>query len=178
MPSGLSLPELKSAPVPPSLVASPFLTSPAFTCTSEAPHIITEQDNLWLQDTVPVPMRTSSPGQSGSLKHSNSRRHVHFLRSSPAAPSSPPIVISSSSREPRRCVSSQSLNAYPLNHPSNFHFTPNHRRALSLHPPPSSSSSTSSARGRHIRMRSDSDLAFVAKTSGETCETAAVSSFC
>ena len=176
MPFGLSLPELKSAPVPPSLVASPFLTSPVFNCPSEAPHIITEQDNLWLQDTVPVPMRTSSPSQNGSLKHGSSLRHVHSLRSRPAAaPSSPPIVISSS-REPRRCASSQSLSAYPLNHPSNFHLTPNHRRALSLHPP--SSSSSSSARGRHIRMRSDCDLDFAAKTSGETCETAAVSSFC
>jgi len=122
MPSGLSLPELKSAPVPPSLVASPFLTSPAFTCTSEAPHIITEQDNLWLQDTVPVPMRTSSPGQSGSLKHSNSRRHVHFLRSSPAAPSSPPhrdqLIIS---RTQAVCIQSESQRLSPQS-PQQFPF--------------------------------------------------------
>lgn len=164
--TGLSLPQTKSAPVPPSLIASPFLTLPVFNCAGAAPHVVTEQDNLWLQDTVPVSVRPSSSGQSGSLKHSDSRKHVQFPQSCPAAPSSPPIVISSL-RESRRHGSTQSLDSYPLNHPSHFHLFPNHPRTLPPHPS-SSSSSFSFSRGRHSRMCSDSDIAFVAKKEWRT----------
>ncbi|KAJ3572496.1 hypothetical protein NP233_g3054 [Leucocoprinus birnbaumii] len=161
--TGLSLSDIKPAPIPPSLIASPYLTSPIFNREGALPRVPSEQDELWLQDTVPI---SPSPGASGSLgKHDDGKRHIQFVETRPPPPLSPPIVVSPP-REPRRRASTMSLNNYPPNHPSNFHLSPYHARTLPLPHPhtPSSPGCARPPRGLHSRMRSDSDLAFAART--------------
>lgn len=85
---------LDIVPIPPSLLASPYLYSPVFThsppCT--LPRLPTEQDELWLQDTVPLPVSSSPSESSGSLRNSQPPKPPRQRYHRPV-PQSPPIVI-------------------------------------------------------------------------------------
>jgi hypothetical protein len=85
---------LTTVPIPPSLRASPFLSSPAFTHAPPCPvpRPLTEQDELWLQDTIPLPVSPAPSESSGSLLNAHPPKPPPQLYPR-AVPQSPPIVI-------------------------------------------------------------------------------------
>jgi len=109
-------PQRLDGPIPPSLLQSHYLNSPEsiFQRSVSASHIPSEEDEQWLQDTVPLaldpqdkemkrgrlPTQSAVPSQSPSGETSEDSRHSRFSRlqdtstrsSSHCAPPSPPLV--------------------------------------------------------------------------------------
>jgi hypothetical protein len=99
-------------PVPPSLKQSPYLNAPIFNCDIPSPRLPSEEDERWLQDTVPV----ASEGRDSANVNFDRRRGSIVLPSrrscqsgvayptsssmpvSPATDSAPPSPSSASSR--------------------------------------------------------------------------------
>lgn len=130
---------LDAVPIPPSLLASPFLSSPAFTRPTPVSHLPTERDELWLQDTVPLPVSPSPSESSGSLLNSQPPRPSPQLCRRPI-PQSPPIVINRSLHTHVRG------HTYPESHLSNFsHYRNSYGRSGSSSEPQSPLSSSSSS---------------------------------
>lgn len=64
-----------STPIPPSLRQSPYLNAPMFKREISTPNFPTEEDEKWLQDTVPIPSTNNDPARnSGSAKAHSDRR--------------------------------------------------------------------------------------------------------
>ncbi|PPQ89117.1 hypothetical protein CVT25_006489 [Psilocybe cyanescens] len=64
-----------STPIPPSLRQSPYLNAPIFKREISSPMFPTEEDEKWLQDTVPIASTSSDPARSpGSAKSYSDRR--------------------------------------------------------------------------------------------------------
>ncbi|EAU88156.2 hypothetical protein CC1G_03828 [Coprinopsis cinerea okayama7 len=68
-------------PIPPSLLHSPYLHAPKFH-GEEAPHLPSEEDEIWLQDTVPL--GSSSSADSANCR-SPSARNLNPLPITPPA---------------------------------------------------------------------------------------------
>lgn len=73
-------PQPPPAPVPPSLIKSPYLNAPVFSSNPTSPRFPSEQDERWLQDTVPISTSKSidsaagAADRRGSVVHPPSRR--------------------------------------------------------------------------------------------------------
>lgn len=108
-----SLDSNSSVPIPPSLVSSPYLNSPIFRREFSPPPPPSEQDELWLQDTIPLPSTSSSSTGSLASIHEHSPRDPRPLESRRPAPLSPPIIVSPRGQR-------QDTNQYPPNHPGSL----------------------------------------------------------
>lgn len=129
---------LGSTPIPPSLISSPYLTSPIFEQEASESHLPTEQDELWLQDTVPL-SPTSSTGSSGSLatlSRENSRKRSQQNTTRPT-PHSPPIIINHPPPHSFRSRDRSYTQPPPCNfmHPRDLHCPPNSHLLSQPHPP-------------------------------------------
>ncbi|KAF5386759.1 hypothetical protein D9615_001818 [Tricholomella constricta] len=107
-------PQPLDIPIPPSLLQSPYLNSPEsiFQRTLSAPHKPSEEDEQWLQDTVPLSLDSrdeqrkrarlstssdmSSQGPSSAEESSEDSAHSSTFRPNSTGPSqappSPPLV--------------------------------------------------------------------------------------
>lgn len=77
-------------PIPPSLIESPYLKAPRFRQESSAPCVPTEEDERWLQDTVPI---QSQPSESQLSRRKTVPASAQSRNPSRPAPSSPPITL-------------------------------------------------------------------------------------
>lgn len=155
---------LGSTPVPPSLLESPYLTSPIFGQEVSASHLPTEQDELWLQDTIPL--SATSSGSSGSLaipSRDNSRNHPHQQNANRPAPHSPPIIINHH-HPPRSTIRSRDRSytqppPYNFLHPRDLH-SPIHSYPPSLPQTPLSDDCPSTIITSHTRSKSQVHLPY------------------
>lgn len=81
--SSLRLAQPPQIPVPPSLRASPYLNCPVFKQDITSPRLPTEEEERWLQDTVPADARPSSAAPTLGTSASQNRipgltRHSTF----------------------------------------------------------------------------------------------------
>ncbi|KAG6889730.1 hypothetical protein C0995_015028 [Termitomyces sp. Mi166 len=119
-----------AAPIPPSLLQSPYLDPQSiFQRTFFAPHYPTEEDEKWLQDTVPLEYdkkrgRFSTSSTSSSISPTTTEASMQLRPRSIGptyVPTSPPIVrwrlpchtLSSTWHEPSRVRSLSSLEEQP-----------------------------------------------------------------
>ncbi|KAF5330707.1 hypothetical protein D9619_005968 [Psilocybe cf. subviscida] len=68
-------PQPPPAPVPPSLIKSPYLNAPVFSSNLTSPRLPSEQDERWLQDTVPISTSKSTEAASGAADRRGSVVH-------------------------------------------------------------------------------------------------------
>lgn len=68
-------PQPPPAPVPPSLIKSPYLNAPVFSSNLTSPRLPSEQDERWLQDTVPISASKSTDAASGAADRRGSVVH-------------------------------------------------------------------------------------------------------
>ncbi|KAF8201505.1 hypothetical protein BJ912DRAFT_503710 [Pholiota molesta] len=120
-------PQPKQAPIPPSLVQSPYLNAPLFTNDLNPPRLPTDAAERWLQDTVPISADSAmAQDRRGSIMHKqpSSSPHTPSVRH-PSYPASGPITPVADA-------------AAPPHTPPMSGFTKGHARYLahSLAPPP------------------------------------------
>ncbi|KAG5645013.1 hypothetical protein DXG03_007290 [Asterophora parasitica] len=99
-------PQPLDIPIPPSLLQSPYLNSESiFQRTLSAPHKPTEEDEQWLQDTVPLSLDSQD----------DHRKHARLSTSSSA--SSGPSSAGESSEDSSRSPSSRPQSTGPHHAP-------------------------------------------------------------
>jgi len=91
-------------PIPPSLQHSPYLTSPIFRHNFTSPRLPSEEDERWLQDTIPIHLPAHLSATEGGLPHTQkgsldrrgsivqpSRRSTKTSRTQDEGPRSAPL---------------------------------------------------------------------------------------
>lgn len=76
-------PQPPHIPVPPSLKQSPYLNAPLFKREIPSPRLPSEEDERWLQDTIPVSSTTSK-----ATSRQPSSEPLSPVESTPSSPSS------------------------------------------------------------------------------------------
>jgi len=123
-------PQPPHIPVPPSLKQSPYLNAPIFKCEVPSPRLPSEEDERWLQDTVPI----NSEG-GDSAKANFDRRRGSIVQPSRYSPCQSGFSYPTSSSTPVS-PATDSTPSSPSSAPSRAQSQTTKYLSHSLAPPP------------------------------------------